>query len=95
MPALVSLLLIFLAPPLIAMFVGAILPQQASLGGMLIAFFLASIVCVFVASEIHAGKVRSFADLVEVVGFGLKAFGWWAAALGCGFAVLGFMLLVL
>jgi hypothetical protein len=90
MSALAALAFICLAPLIAAVIVGAVLPQELSLGGMLVSFFLASIVSVFVASEAHAGKIRSLADLRSVVAFGFKAFGWWAMAMGAiGVAVLG------
>jgi len=89
MSALAALAFIFLSPLAAAVIVGAILPAQLSLGGMLAVFFLTSIVCVFVASEAHAGKIRSFVNLRDVVAFGIKAFGWWAAGMtACGSLVL-------
>jgi hypothetical protein len=57
---------------------------------MIVAFFFGSIVSVFVASEAHAGKIRSASDLWSVIVFGCKAFGWWALAMGAmAAAVLG------
>jgi hypothetical protein len=90
MSALAALAVIFIAPLLASVIVGTILPQPISLGGMIVTYFLASIVSVFVASEAHAGKIRSLADLRSVIAFGFKAFGWWAVAMSAiGVAVLG------
>jgi hypothetical protein len=88
MSAVATLALILAAPLLMAIAVGVVLPQEISLGGMIVAFFLGSIVSVFVASEAHAGKIRSASDLLAVIVFGCKAFGWWAAGMAaCGFFV--------
>ena len=85
MSAIAALVLIFVTPLLLAIAVGAALPREISLGGMIVAFFLGSIVSMFVASEAHAGKVRSAAELWSVIVFGCKAFGWWAAGMAaCG-----------
>lgn len=90
MSAVAALALILAAPLLMAIAVGAVLPQEISLGGMIVALFLGSIVSVFVASEAHAGKIRSASDLWAAIVFGGKAFGWWALAMcGVGILVLG------
>ncbi|OOE15113.1 hypothetical protein BSR09_00470 [Stutzerimonas degradans] len=88
MSAVAALALILAAPLLLAFAMGAVLPKEISLAGMIVAFFLGSIVSVFVASEAHAGKIRSASDLWSVIAFGYKAFGWWAAGMAaCGFFV--------
>lgn len=85
MSALAALVLIFLVPLLMAVAVGAVLPREVSLGGMIVAFFLGAIVSVFVASEAHAGKIRTRREFWSAIVFGCKAFGWWAAAIAaCG-----------
>ena len=90
MSAVAALALILAAPLLMAIAVGVVLPQEISLGGMIVAFFFGSIVSVFVASEAHAGKIHSASDLLAVIVFGCKAFGWWTLAMcGVGILVLG------
>jgi hypothetical protein len=74
--------IIFLAPLLVAVAVGLILPDQIRLYGVIAAYLLASVVAVSVAAEHYHGRIRSAGDLLVSARDGAKAAGWIGLAVG-------------
>lgn len=79
---LVAGLIIFLAPLLVAVAVGFVLPDQVRLYGIIAAYLLASVVAVSVAAEHHHGRIHSAGELLISARDGVKAAGWIGLAVG-------------
>lgn len=79
---LVAGLIIFLAPLLVAVAAGFVLPDQVRLYGVIVAYLLASVVAVSVAAEQYHGHIRSTGDLLVSARDGVKAAGWIGLAVG-------------
>ncbi len=75
-------LIVFLAPLLVAVAVGLVLPDQLRLYGVIFAYLLASVVAVSVAAEHYHGRIRSSTDLLVSARDGVKAAGWIGIAVG-------------
>lgn len=75
-------LIVFLAPLLVAVAVGLVLPDQLRLYGIIVAYLFASVVAVSVAAERYHGRIRSTADLLVSARDGAKAAGWIGLAVG-------------
>lgn len=75
-------LIVFLAPLLVAVAVGLVLPDQLRLYGIIVAYLFASVVAVSVATEQYHGRIRSTADLLVSARDGAKAAGWIGLAVG-------------
>lgn len=69
---LVAGLIIFLAPLLVSLAAGFVLPDQIRLYGVIAAYLLASVVAVSVAAEQYHGRIRSAGDFLVAARSGAK-----------------------
>lgn len=83
-------MILFVLPLIVTTATAYLFPASWRVYPAMVAFFLASIVAVSVAAEHYHGRIRSFAGLAVAASSGLRAFGWWALAMGgMAAAVLG------
>jgi hypothetical protein len=82
MSLLIAGLIVFVAPLLVAVAVGLVLPDHARLYGIIVAYLFASVVAVSVAAERYHGRIRSAGDLLVSARDGAKAAGWIGLAVG-------------
>lgn len=83
-------MILFVLPLLITAATAFMFPASWRVYPAMVAFFLSSIVAVSVAAEHYHGRIHNARGLAVSIGSGLRAFGWWAAAMGVmAAAVLG------
>lgn len=75
-------LIVFLAPLLVAVAVGLVLPDQIRLYGIIVAYLFASVVAVSVAAEHYHDRIRSAGDLLVSARDGGKAAAWIGLVVG-------------
>jgi drug/metabolite transporter (DMT)-like permease len=82
MSLLIAGLIVFLAPLLVAVAAGLVLPEQIRLYGVIAAYLLASVVSVSVAAEQYHGRIRSRGDLLIAARSGTQGALWIGLAVG-------------
>jgi len=83
-------MILFVLPLIFTAATASLFPAGWRVYPAMVAFFLSSIVAVSVSAEHYHGRIRSFSGLAVAAGSGLRAFGWWALAMGVmAAAVLG------
>ena len=82
MSLLIAGLIVFLAPLLVAVAAGLVLPEQIRLYGIIAAYLLASVVAVSVAAEQYHGRIRSVGDLFIAARSGAQGSLWIGLAVG-------------
>lgn len=75
-------LIVFLAPLLVAVAVGLVLPDHLRLYGIIVAYLFASVVAVSVAAEQYHDRIRSTSDLLVAVRSGSQCALWAGLAIG-------------
>ena len=82
MSLVVAGLIVFLAPLLVAVAVGLVMPDQIRLYGIIVAYLLASVVAVSVAAEQYHGRIRSRGDLLISARSGTQGALWIGLVVG-------------